>query len=455
MRRILPLLTLIMTPAALLAESVTPSLRFTGAPTDGGQNCSTCHNSFGAANSDARGSVSVDISDYNPGVQQLIHVTVQHPLAARWGFQITIRQVSDETKQAGDFAAADPVQVRCDDGSTLGSDAPCVSTREFAEHHNAPRTANGAGFRFDVLWTPPINEVGDLRVYVSAVAADGDNTAAGDRVYTLIKTISAVGACAISKKPTLQKVQNAGSFQNAFSSNAMIAIFGLGFQVPGRTRTVGFGDIVNNSFPTTLACVAVEVTGPGLGQPVRLPISYVQQDQINAQAPVFTGTGPVQLTVILNPGQPTELRSDVATLTALQPFAPAFFLFPNSTSIAAQIAGTATIIANPAVVAGGKFAKPGDIVTLYGTGFGATNPAVGTGQLDAGIASLTNSITVTIGSVTLAPSDILYAGLSPGSISGLYQFNVRVPASTPDGDVPVSITIGGVQTQAGTIPVQH
>jgi uncharacterized protein (TIGR03437 family) len=68
---------------------------------------------------------------------------------------------------------------------------------------------------------------------------------------------------------------------------------------------------------------------------------------------------------------------------------------------------------------------------------------------------LTNSITVQIGTTTLAPSDILYAGLSPGSISGLYQFNVRIPSTAPSGEVPVTISIGGSETQAGaTIPIQ-
>jgi uncharacterized protein (TIGR03437 family) len=71
------------------------------------------------------------------------------------------------------------------------------------------------------------------------------------------------------------------------------------------------------------------------------------------------------------------------------------------------------------------------------------------------MAPLTNPITVQIGSVTLSPSDVLYAGLSPTSISGLYQFNVRIPPSTPSGDIPVTIAIGGFSTQAGaTIPVQ-
>jgi uncharacterized protein (TIGR03437 family) len=447
---------LLAIPAGLLAESVTPSIRFTGAPTDGGQNCSLCHSSFGAANSDTAGTLTVTVDDYTPTVQQMIHVTVQHPSASKWGFQITIRQVNDETKTAGTLSPADPVQVRCDNGSTLGSAGPCGLTREFAEHSNAPVTTKGAGFRFDVPWTPPATEVGILKVYVSAVAADADNTAAGDRVYTFSKTISAVGACSISKKPTLTTAVNAASFLQPFSSNSMISIFGIGFQVSGLTRTAGLGDFVNGAFPPTLACIAVEVAGPGIAQPVRLPITYVQQDQINAQAPTFTGTGPVSLTVILNPGKSNEIRSDIATLNSQQLFAPAFFTLSPTKSIAAQFAGTADVVASPSVIPGAKPAKPGDLITLYGTGFGDTDPSVGPGQIDTGVARLKSPITVTIGGVTLATTDVLYAGLSPQSISGLYQFNVRVPASTPDGDIPVTIAIGSSQTQPGAfIPIQR
>jgi uncharacterized protein (TIGR03437 family) len=460
MRRTLLLTLLFAGPVAVLAESAMPSIGYTGAPTDhNGQDCSTCHNSFGGANTDSRGSVTADITSYNPGVQQTIHLMVQHPLAQRWGFQITIRSVSDETQSAGDFSPGNSVQVVGDDGSRFGSAPPCNGMKEFSEHMNAPRSSSSSTpFEFDVLWTPPTSEVGDLHVYIAAVAADGDSTAANDRVYTLTRTISATGGCSITRRPTLTTAINAGSYQAPFSSKAMVAIKGLGFQTGSRTRIVGQGDIANNSFPTTLSCVSVQVTGPGIPQPVLLPISYVQTDQINAQMPAFSGTGPVMLTVIINPGKPNELRSDVATLNALQPFAPAFFVFGTSTSIAAEVAGTSTIIASPSVVQGARPAHPGEIVSLFGTGFGDTNPSVPAGQLDAGISSLTNPISVNIGGVTLSSSDVLYAGLSPQSISGLYQINVRIPVSAGAGDIPVTITIGGPggpQTQSGaTIPVQ-
>src|SRR5258708_6344566 len=450
---------LLTLPFALVAERAMPSLRSTSMQVDSGQTCSLCHNNLGAANSDLSGSLSVIVGDYTPGLQQLIHVKVQHPRASRYGFQMTIRAVTDETLEAGTMSPVvitDPVQVRCDDGSRFGTVAPCNGKREFAEHMDAPGSGPSGGFDFAVSWTPPANELGDIRVYVAAVAADGDGTAAGDRVYTVVKIISAVGGCTLTKRPTLQTVTNGASFQQQLSSNAMISIFGLGFQVPGRTRGVGLGDITNNSFPTVLGCVSVLVTGAGLPhQRILLPIATVQTHQINTQAPVVPGTGPLNLTVVINAGKPNELRRDVGMIN-LQTFAPAFFVFPNSKSIAAQVGGSGAIIANPVVVVGGRPAKPGEVITLYGTGFGDTNPSVATGQLAAGAAALVNPITVTIGGTILQPQDVLYAGLSPASIGGLYQFNVRVPASAPDGDVPATIAIGCFPTATGTtIPVQH
>jgi uncharacterized protein (TIGR03437 family) len=251
---------------------------------------------------------------------------------------------------------------------------------------------------------------------------------------------------------------NGASFQPPFSSNAMITIFGINFQVSGLQRTVGLGDLENNNttFPTTLACVAVQVTGPGIAQPVQLPIAFVEDSQINAQAPEFVGTGPVMLSVILNPGFPNQLVSDVATLNSQQAFAPAFFFIPHSTTIAAEIAGTSIPVADPALVPGGQAAQPGQIVTLWGTGFGDFMQPIPPGQLATVADSLANPITVTIGTTTLSSADVLYAGASPGSIGGLYQFNVRIPASTPNGDTAVTITIRGVSTPAGfTIPVQQ
>src|SRR5581483_9207557 len=118
MTRVASLLLLSLAPVALFGESKMPSIGYTGAPTDhSGQDCSTCHNSFGAANSDNGGSLKVTFGNtagYVPSVQQLIHIVVQNPNASRWGFQITIREQTDQTLSAGTFAvlnSTDPETV--------------------------------------------------------------------------------------------------------------------------------------------------------------------------------------------------------------------------------------------------------------------------------------------------------------------------------------------------------
>ncbi|MDQ6663698.1 MAG: hypothetical protein M3Z23_04840, partial [Acidobacteriota bacterium] len=140
-------------PVLLFAFSSGPPIKRTGAAVDGGMNCSVCHTNLGPANSDPAGSVSIDASAYTPGVAQSIKVTVMHPQAMRWGFQITARLAGDETKQAGTFAPNDVVRVRCD--SSPAHDTPCNGALEFPEHKDAPFTAPGAGFTFQVDWTPP------------------------------------------------------------------------------------------------------------------------------------------------------------------------------------------------------------------------------------------------------------------------------------------------------------
>ena len=65
-------------PVAIFAEVPTPSIGYTGAPTDhGGQNCSTCHTGFPV--NDPSGSLQVTVSDYVPSVQQVIKIVVQNP----------------------------------------------------------------------------------------------------------------------------------------------------------------------------------------------------------------------------------------------------------------------------------------------------------------------------------------------------------------------------------------
>jgi uncharacterized protein (TIGR03437 family) len=369
-------------------------------------------------------------------------VTVSHPAAQRWGFQLSARLASDESKAAGTLAPNDVVRVICDDGSARGVLAPCAAgAPEFAEHFDAPRTAAGAGFTFSVDWTPPATGAGDVIFYAAGNAANGDGTPNGDRIFTTSRRIS--GPCGLTQKPSLTKLSNGASFGPEWNAGAMISIFGSNFAGTGQQRLVTSGDLANSQFPQTLNCVAVTVNGQNA------PIAYVQGDQINLQAPKLAGVGPATVVVIANPGAANELRSDPMTVNTQQVFAPAFFTF-NGKSIAATSGDGTRIVANPSVVTGGVPAKPGDVVVLYATGLGPTNPGSNPGDIATGAAQVTGSVSLTVGGISIPAGDIMYAGLSPGSISGLQQINVRLPSSLPDGDVPVVLSIGGSSSTTGT-----
>lgn len=440
-------------PVVLLAFSTGPPIKRTGAPADGGLSCVACHVTFAPANSDKTGSVSIsfDNATYTPGVAQTVHVTVKHPLAVRWGFQVTARQVASQTTMAGTFTpaptAAPAVRVRCD--TTPAKDAPCNGALEFAEHSNAPRTGAGVGQTFDVLWTPPATDVGDIIFYFAGNAANGDGSLNGDRIYTSARTISSSNACTTAgTRPTISGMVNGATSLPAWSSNSILTIYGANFAPTGFTRFITQGDTAPaNAYPQQLSCVAVEING------TRVPITYVQANQINLQAPTLTQTGPATVTVVMNPGTSVENRSTALNITTQQAVSPSFFSF-NGTSIAA-LSTTGAIVANPAVVSTGIFAKPGDTISLYGTGFGATSPPLASGAISSAASSVAAPVTVTLNGVAVPAANILYVGLSPGSISGLYQINLQIPAGTPDGDVALLTSIGGVTSPAGsTIPVK-
>ena len=54
-------------------------------------------------------------------------------------------------------------------------------------------------------------------------------------------------------------------------------------------------------------------------------------------------------------------------------------------------------------------------------------------------------VTIRFGGVDVTPD---FAGLSA---TGLYQFNVKVPDSTPNGDISVVATINGLSTQSNAL----
>jgi uncharacterized protein (TIGR03437 family) len=434
-------------PVTLLAfsQQTGPPPNRTGLP--GGLLCTQCHSFTGPANS-GPGRVRIEVGNYNPGIRQRIRVTVEDPQAVKWGFQVTAREVSDLNKSVGFFTGNENVQVICENGTLRGRPGPCDGAQEFAQHTFAGTGTGTMGSRtFEFDWDPPASEVGDVIFFVAANAANNSGNFVGDYIYTTQRRVSSTGACTFSQRPTLQRVTDAAGARQALAMNTLGTIWGLGFQVGGTKRAAGLGDFgLGGRFPTELGCVGVEVAG------VRAPILYAQNDQINFQVPTLTQTGSIPVTVILNPGQPTERRSDVATVT-LQPYAPAVLTF-NGRSAAALIAGTdIPVLLDPSITNRGRGARPGEKIEVYVTGLGPSEPVYQAGELAPGSAvRLRDALTATIGG---ANATVEYAGLAPTYISGLYQVNLIVPPTLASGDHPVVLRIGGFDSQSGvTIPVR-
>jgi uncharacterized protein (TIGR03437 family) len=91
-----------------------------------------------------------------------------------------------------------------------------------------------------------------------------------------------------------------------------------------------------------------------------------------------------------------------------------------------------------------RTAKPGDLLTLYGVGFGPVTPAAGDGQIEQQLNTLASSFAIKLGG---APVTASYDGLAPQAV-GLYQFNITVPA-VASGNAALTFSVGeesGTQT---------
>jgi uncharacterized protein (TIGR03437 family) len=93
--------------------------------------------------------------------------------------------------------------------------------------------------------------------------------------------------------------------------------------------------------------------------------------------------------------------------------------------------------------------KPGDVIILWGTGFGPTSPAAPVG---AEVPSGTTYNTATPVSVMVgSTSATVYGAALASGFAGLYQVAIQIPASLSDGDYPVVATIDGVSSPSTTL----
>ena len=417
-------------PALILAHSSGPQPRSTGAPGDNTCSQASCH--IGTAVDGGGGKVEISFDSgttYTPGTKVKVTVKVTDSSATTriFGFQASSRLSSNTSSpQAGTFTPGTEQFVQCEDSPARpATGCPSTAPLEFIQHSNPNSTGT---FEFD--WTPPTTNAGDVVFYVAGNAANGNLQPTGDRIYTTSATLTTGTA-----KPALTQggVVNAGSGKAEIASGTWVSIFGT--NLAANLRVLDSPDVVNGVLPTALDGAGVTIGGkPAF-------IGFVSPTQINALVADDTATGDTQIVATSANGQSTPVTSTRVALS------PAFLPFTDAAGkkyVAARHADF-SVMAKAGMFSGLTTtpAKPGEVVLLFAVGLGPTNPAVAAGKVPTDIAKIPDTFTLRIGDV---PATVAYAGVSPGS-AGLYQFNVTVPDSLPNGDAAVVVEVNGVRSQ--------
>jgi uncharacterized protein (TIGR03437 family) len=231
-----------------------------------------------------------------------------------------------------------------------------------------------------------------------------------------------------------QGVLNAASFAPPgypISPGGVMTLFGTGF--PATTVTAS-----TLPFPMTLGTVQVTVNG------LPAPIYSVTSSQISAIVP-FAVTGSTA-TLVVTVGT-AKSNSVVVPLAATS---PGIFSIPAN-----GISSAAALHSDYSVISATNPATQGEIIAIYLTGLGATNPAVGDGVAAPGKAPfplITGGLAIYVGGVQVPANQIYYAGLAP-TLAGLYQVNFKIP-NVPAGNVSLAVQTNEGFTDMVYLPIQ-
>ena len=267
----------------------------------------------------------------------------------------------------------------------------------------------------------PIASFGNSLVYGMTADASGNLYVSENGVY--LQEAMPVGSGGAPPVISSGGVIGAGGSTppvQAVSPGAIVSIFGANFSPAGTQRLLTATDIQSGKLPASLAGICVTFGGASASI-----AKSVFPNQLNVVAPALP-PGPVTVQVTANCGGAHPLSGNRSGVV-MNGVSPEFFTdATHGNSIPAS--GV-----NGPLVAGG-------IVEAYGTGWGATNPAMAPGAVPGIAAQLASMPSLFVGGEPIPPANILYAGLSP-CCAGIYQVDFVLPAGIPNGNLPLVITV--------------
>ncbi len=232
--------------------------------------------------------------------------------------------------------------------------------------------------------------------------------------------------------PSISSVQDAESANTTVVPGEWVAIYGA--NLAGTSRIWAASDFGSGgTLPTELDGVSIQLGG------VPAALYYVSPSQIDVQVPSGL-SGSVAVVASFRGASTAPFSVNIGT------HAPSLFVYkagPNLYPAATHLDGT--LIGDPAVQAGARKAKPGEVIALYVNGLGASPGGV----LISTPLPYTDPVTVTVG---IESAVVSFAGLVA---PGLFQINVQVPPDLSSGDYPITVTTGG-QVSPGRVvlPIQ-
>jgi len=408
-----------------------PDAGHTGAPGDRTCAISLCH-----VGTPTEGGIEIDFpqgNTYTPGVKQLWTVRITGAQTPAYGFQATARLASDErTRQAGAFNSTDgTTHVLCHDNKEKTTTSPCRpdASIEFIVH-TMRRTQNS--FTFE--WTPPATDSGNVRVYVAANAANANGAESGDRIFLANFTLTpqagpppATGPQIRSERPVLQ----AFSSSQTISPGTWIEIHGA--NLSATTRDWQSGDFNGDTAPTSLDGVSVKIDGKAAF------LGSISPTMVKAQVPDGIGMGSSLEVELTNASGRTTSRVNSARVSPAMLATPAFNVGERQ-FVAALHSDFSTFVGRTGLISGvsTRPAKPGDTISIYAVGCGATNPASPAGVIARQARPLASPVQVRFGSTTATATGFLST-----PFVGLCRIDTVVP-NVADGDTSIVVTIDGV-----------
>ncbi len=393
---------------------------------------------------------------YTPGETVSLTINFTDTGAVRLGFLVTARSgepVSSETQvrcgPGGAMATLEPEHgsaVKVRNGTSIRrKPEPCGDLLDNIWWATQSRPINGTSATWEVEWTLPDENVGPITVSLVGNAGDGSGQG-GDDISSRILTIQPAGGT-----PTPEITGGgdvlAGLGEEGVTAQgapgAIASVTGSNFVASGMTARSLLDDSGNLSTLVNGACVEI-------GGMHRAPLLDISPDKVTFQIPSDIGLGSSTVKVIRGCDTDDAMASDEVAINIVAT-RPIFFQFSDDTAGLAALRPNIALVA-PAESVEGRRTRPavsGDIVNLFGTGFGPVEPAYEDGEITSELRPLkATALRVMLGETELDTANIHYTGAAP-FFAGIHQLILEIPDDAPTGSHSFSVFLDNVQSLAG------